>query len=183
MEPDWSFDGGRACLDLVNTLRDRLIGGRELLTDTGALADWLLAAGLLGHRPRVRATELPAARELREAIDRVLTAPCPTSADVRLLNDTAAGTEPLPPRLHRCPDGTLRRETPRPREPVRTALAAVALDAIELVTGADRVRICAGEDCALRFVDTSPKGNRQWCSMARCGNRAKARAHYQRHRQ
>ncbi|WP_020500281.1 CGNR zinc finger domain-containing protein [Sciscionella marina] len=183
MEADWSFEGGRPCLDLVNTLRDRLFGGRELLTDTGALADWLLAAGLLGNRPRVRAAELLAARELREAIDRLLTTPRPSNADTRLLNDTAAGTELLPPRLHRRPDGTLRRETPRPREPVRTALAAVAADAIELATSEIRVRICAGEDCALRFVDSSPKRNRQWCSMARCGNRAKARAHYQRHRQ
>ncbi|WP_211299708.1 CGNR zinc finger domain-containing protein, partial [Amycolatopsis lexingtonensis] len=25
-----------------------------------------------------------------------------------------------------------------------------------------------------------PRRNRQWCSMSRCGNRAKARAHYAR---
>jgi predicted RNA-binding Zn ribbon-like protein len=41
---------------------------------------------------------------------------------------------------------------------------------------ADRVRRCAGNDCLLTFVDTSRPGRRRWCSMERCGNRAKVRA-------
>jgi predicted RNA-binding Zn ribbon-like protein len=46
----------------------------------------------------------------------------------------------------------------------------------------DRIRACAGHDCVLHFYDTSRAGKRQWCSMASCGNRAKARRHYQRSR-
>ena len=58
-------------------------------------------------------------------------------------------------------------------------LATIARDAIELFTGpyADRVRECAGDNCALIFVDTSRPGSRRWCSMERCGNRHKVRAH------
>ena len=36
--------------------------------------------------------------------------------------------------------------------------------------------------CVLRFYDASRGGRRQWCSMAACGNRAKARRHYARAR-
>jgi hypothetical protein len=45
-----------------------------------------------------------------------------------------------------------------------------------------RVHACAGEGCVLHFYDTSRNGKRQWCSMAGCGNRAKARRHYERSR-
>jgi predicted RNA-binding Zn ribbon-like protein len=34
----------------------------------------------------------------------------------------------------------------------------------------------------LHFYDSSRGGPRQWCSMAGCGNRAKARRHYERAR-
>jgi predicted RNA-binding Zn ribbon-like protein len=46
----------------------------------------------------------------------------------------------------------------------------------------DRIRACAGHDCVLHFYDDSRAGRRQWCSMASCGNRAKARRHYERSR-
>ncbi len=46
----------------------------------------------------------------------------------------------------------------------------------------ERIRACAGHDCVLHFYDTSRAGKRMWCSMAGCGNRAKARRHYERSR-
>lgn len=54
-------------------------------------------------------------------------------------------------------------------------LGAVARLAVlgELV----RVKICPADDCRWAFYDTSRNGSRQWCSMAVCGNRAKARTH------
>jgi len=60
-------------------------------------------------------------------------------------------------------------------------------DALEEVMGAfarlgirqelERVKICPADDCLWAFYDESRNGSRQWCSMAVCGNRAKARAH------
>jgi predicted RNA-binding Zn ribbon-like protein len=41
----------------------------------------------------------------------------------------------------------------------------------------DRFRICANDMCAWVFFDESRPGNRRWCDMATCGNRAKARRH------
>ncbi|REE96730.1 CGNR zinc finger domain-containing protein [Thermomonospora umbrina] len=43
-----------------------------------------------------------------------------------------------------------------------------------------RLRHCDGTGCVLWFLDTSRNGRRRWCSMAGCGNRAKAKAHYDR---
>src|SRR5262249_15016364 len=60
----------------------------------------------------------------------------------------------------------------------------VAISAIELLTSADldRVKLCPAADCEWLFLDVSRNGTRRWCSMAECGNRAKARQHYQRSR-
>jgi predicted RNA-binding Zn ribbon-like protein len=39
------------------------------------------------------------------------------------------------------------------------------------------VRQCEGQGCTLWFLDVSKTHARRWCSMAVCGNRAKAAAH------
>ncbi|AYN43835.1 CGNR zinc finger domain-containing protein [Streptomyces dangxiongensis] len=44
----------------------------------------------------------------------------------------------------------------------------------------ERIRVCSGTGCVLHFFDTSRNGTRRWCSMAACGNRAKASRHYAR---
>jgi predicted RNA-binding Zn ribbon-like protein len=43
-----------------------------------------------------------------------------------------------------------------------------------------RIKSCARSGCVLHFLDTTKNGTRRWCSMAICGNRAKAARHYQR---
>ena len=59
-----------------------------------------------------------------------------------------------------------------------------AQDLLELLRAdPDRIRRCANHACILHFFDASPGGRRQWCSMAACGNRAKARRHYERTRE
>jgi predicted RNA-binding Zn ribbon-like protein len=47
-------------------------------------------------------------------------------------------------------------------------------------TAAARVRACPGHGCGWLFLD--PRGQRRWCVMALCGNRAKARRHEERAR-
>ncbi len=42
------------------------------------------------------------------------------------------------------------------------------------------LRKCESRDCILYFYDTTKNHSRRWCSMAGCGNRAKAAAFYQR---
>ncbi|MGW1676212.1 CGNR zinc finger domain-containing protein [Saccharopolyspora sp. NPDC002376] len=180
---DWIWDGGRLCLDLVNTLRDRYRGGRELLVAPDLLAEWLHEVGLDTSAPT--GEHVSTARELREAIDRAVHARAQGTAiaesDVELINEVARGESPAI-QLRVGLDGSVTTFRPDPQDPVSAALAAVAVDAIELLAAEPfpRVAVCAYHRCGLRFLDTSPARNRQWCSMARCGNRAKARQHYAR---
>jgi predicted RNA-binding Zn ribbon-like protein len=61
------------------------------------------------------------------------------------------------------------------------ALAVIAADAIELLTGpgGEDVRACGAPGCVLMFVQDHPR--RRWCSTA-CGNRARQARHYERTR-
>jgi predicted RNA-binding Zn ribbon-like protein len=71
----------------------------------------------------------------------------------------------------------------QPREPSAAFLLAPVLwSAGDLMTGPARQRIrrCANDDCLWLFLDESKSGTRRWCDMATCGNRAKARRHYER---
>ncbi|MFD3376652.1 MULTISPECIES: CGNR zinc finger domain-containing protein [unclassified Streptomyces] len=46
-----------------------------------------------------------------------------------------------------------------------------------------RLRPCANPECRLFLLDRSKPNKARWCSMAVCGNRMKARRHYQRARE
>jgi len=185
---EWIWDGGRTCIDLVNTVRSRWEGGEELLPGPADLGEWLRQAGLTEVAPAVTARQFDEAKELREAIDEGLRAtidrrPVPGPA-VDLINAwTARGRQP-PAILHLDEHGVPHAQRPAPVSPTPAALAAIAEDAVLLLgtPDRDRLRICESPDCSLRFADHSPGRRRQWCSMSRCGNRAKARAHRQRHR-
>jgi predicted RNA-binding Zn ribbon-like protein len=64
-------------------------------------------------------------------------------------------------------------------------LFAIACSAGDLLASADTNRVgqCSGPDCRWLWVDRTRNQSRRWCDMAVCGNRAKARRHYQRSRQ
>jgi predicted RNA-binding Zn ribbon-like protein len=181
---DWVWDGGRLSIDLLNTVRDRARSPRETLRTPADLAVWLREANLPHGEDAVGEDALIAARRLRAAID-ALSGVSPAEgpaggvaipAAAALVNATAADA-PTGPRL--ALDGG--RPVAVPPEPsVAAALGRIALDAIDLLTGGERMRVCAADDCGIRFADRSPAQNRQWCSMRRCGNRSKARRHYTR---
>ena len=44
-----------------------------------------------------------------------------------------------------------------------------------------RLKACRAEDCRWAFYDHARNRSRQWCSMAVCGNRTKARSYRRRH--
>lgn len=177
----FKFRGGSLALDFPATLAARLRAEpRELLQTPTDLARWLVAAGLATSAPPVSEEELEQARELREALYRLAMArlegqPYP-GADRALLNRWAAGRTPAP-----CLEADGMSWT---REDAPALLSLVARDAVELLGGelAGRVRQCAGEGCALLFVDTSRTGGRKWCSMSGCGNKAKVASFRERQR-
>jgi predicted RNA-binding Zn ribbon-like protein len=44
-----------------------------------------------------------------------------------------------------------------------------------------RLKACRADDCKWAFIDTARNRTRQWCDMAVCGNREKARRYRSRH--
>lgn len=184
MEDDWIDDGGRVCLDFVNTLRDRKLRARETVASADELRRWLVWAGVLSGE--AIDVDLEAAYRLRDAVDQGLLAVAggglPGHDDLDLLNKAAA-LAPSASIALVIVNGRLEpRQAPRTAATAAGALGLVAADALELMISPEirRVRICGADDCGLRFVDRSPAGNRRWCSMTRCGNRMKARLHQQR---
>src|SRR5580700_8809985 len=68
----------------------------------------------------------------------------------------------------------------RSPDPVAGAIALIAGEAVELLSGPERelIRECAAAPaCSLLYLDRSRGPRRRWCEMQRCGSRAK-RADY-----
>lgn len=67
----------------------------------------------------------------------------------------------------------------------RQLLAPIAESAADLLCYGNPAYLkkCENEMCILHFYDTTKNHTRRWCSMAGCGNRAKAAAFYRRQRQ
>ena len=82
------------------------------------------------------------------------------------------------PRAATCATGRL--GCRRPGASAGALLAPVLWSAADLLVGSQlaRVRQCANPACGWLFLDNSKSGNRRWCSMSACGNRAKAHRHY-----
>lgn len=161
-------------LDLLNTVWIDAAGRHDLLDDLAGLRLWLGVHDL--QAPRTTVT-LQALRGARDALAAHVAAP-KSSTSAALNRVLALGAV----RRTLGPDGPQQvLEVERPE--YRPAWQAVA-DYLDLLDAdPSRIRRCAHPSCVLHFYDTSPKANRRWCSMAGCGNRAKAARHYQRSRQ
>ncbi len=176
--------GGRLCIDFVNTADwDGPALHAEKLREGADAAAFAVAVDIASKPQAVSAAELEELRALR--------------ADLRgMLCAIAAGTKPVKARQDRV--NALFAATPLrladaadgPRLEAAGGLAAqiaarVALSAFELLGSRHdraRLKVCPGPCCGWLFLDESRNGTRRWCMMETCGNRAKARTHYRRHR-
>ena len=176
--------GGHTALDFCNT---RAGWGdarpKEYLTAPHVLTVWARENGLLA------AAGAPGEAGEREALARALALrealyACAlhrgTPAQWELVSAEAAAARALG-RLVPGDGEAPARWAPAPGAgPARAALVAVAAAAEDLLTSslAGFVAACPGEGCGWLFADRRRK--RRWCSMAACGNRAKARRHAER---
>ena len=170
----WWFDSGSFALDFAYT---GAIGGDpawERLRAPDDLTAWLrerfpVAVGA------ARSRDLFDALSLRDTIGRMARAAAhgeaARAADIDVVNLYAA-TPDIPPALV---GGS--RQAGRSVQTVGQALSTIARDAVDLFdpTNDGRIRECSG-DCEFVYLDTSRAATRRWCSMQRCGNRAKVRA-------
>ena len=135
--------------------------------------------------PAKQANIMQTAVELREAFfrafDSLATGRPPRPQDVALIEHSAL--EALRHRRLVRADGAYQWQWHGPLNPERI-LWSIALSAAELLTLPElhSVRECEAPDCVWLFLDTSRNHSRRWCDMKSCGNRAKARRHYQRSR-
>jgi predicted RNA-binding Zn ribbon-like protein len=182
------------CLGFVNTRywrgspspSDDLRTIADLLTfATGGGLDSTLVAALAGHweaHPLAADLALAAAIEVREALHRIFAAVAEgataAAADLAALNAAlAAAAERTRMGLR---DGAYVWEVALPGRNALGLLSPVLWSAADLLAGPRhaRVRRCANPLCRWLFLDETKGGNRRWCSMSACGNRAKAHRHY-----
>ena len=156
-------------LDLVNTefVPDGTVV--DLLATGESARAWAAAAGLTGTLDEAGLGALRQARSaVRDALEGRGTASLNAVLDkgrVRLsVSDALAPTRTL--------------QADEPAWQAAVLAAANLLDLLE--TAPDRVKHCENPGCVLWFFDTTRNGTRRWCSMAVCGNRMKARRHYDR---
>jgi predicted RNA-binding Zn ribbon-like protein len=172
----WWFDSGAVSLDFAYTGAMGDNPAWESLHEASDLAAWL-DGRFSAIDGTVSDGDLRDAKALRAAIGHLAHAASDgralPSEDIDVVNLYGA-TPDIPPALA---GGTRRagRLTARAGQ----ALSAMAREAITLFSDDELVRFreCAADDCALVFYDESRSNNRRWCSMQRCGNRAKVRAH------
>jgi hypothetical protein len=129
---------------------------------------WLRAHGHTGS-----AAEWQAARAARSALQAVVRGHEPARSLSRLLDGVSyrpsVSGEGLDWRL----------DTPIGRS--AAVRAVLAWDELRR-SRPGRLRPCENPECALFLIDHSKPNNARWCSMAVCGNRMKARRHYERTR-
>jgi predicted RNA-binding Zn ribbon-like protein len=185
------------CLGFVNTLDNRLTDHpTERLNSCEDLAVWGRQRGILtereeeylaqeaARRSAKAAAILEPAIKLREALYRIFSAVAgsrsPRPADLAILN-TALADALASLRIVAAGDG-FAWVWVRGEEALARVLWLVALSAADLLTSRERraVRECAATNCGWLFLDTTRNRSRRWCDMKVCGNRAKARRHYER---
>lgn len=176
------FSGGLLILDATNTvvLRGDPTRSFDRFENAAEFARFALAASAyrseeINGRSLVFEHSDAAARrvlDLRESADRlfrsaVLTGELPNAHLPALLRAIAS-----------CLEST--DEEPTNVSQPLSFESALATSALSLLAGQEwrKVRIC--RNCNWLFVDRSRNASRLWCDMSVCGNRQKAKRHYER---
>jgi hypothetical protein len=161
-----TVDWQAVVVDLLNTTP--VVDGvaMDVLAEDAAARTWLRAHG--GGRDLRDPADLADLRRVRDDLQRVAWGECAAEE----LSAYVSGVRQVP---HINADG------------VTWSLDAIGWPArVVLAWGAiqseapGRLRPCANDECRLFLLDRSRGGTARWCSMSGCGNRMKARRHYQR---
>jgi len=193
----FEFVGGNPCLDFANTVNNRTASHpEELLTDYFRLVRWGEEAGVITGKTaeQLRAAEQAApgrarstlrnAIALRDAIYDVFSAVAQqqTAPRTQLAVLNRAIHEAMKHTQIVYGNRQFTWEWLGPENSFDSVLWPVARAAVDLLTSEEllHVRRCAADSCAWLFLDTTKNHRRRWCEMKTCGNRAKAKAYYER---
>jgi predicted RNA-binding Zn ribbon-like protein len=196
-KPHFDLSGGNLALDFVNTVSHRPTAEPiERLSDYNRLVFFGLESNLYpmqnvnylymraGQAPGAGKNALHKAIEFREVLFAIFTAvvehrAVPGNALTRLslmLQEAMAHGR----LVH---DGRrFKWEWTSMSTVLESVLWPIARAAADLLLSdeLEHVRMCASDDCAWLFIDKTKNQRRRWCDMKTCGNRVKARRHYQR---
>jgi predicted RNA-binding Zn ribbon-like protein len=178
------LDGGRPCLDFINTIHDRFAAmPLDYFAMPRQYKEWCVRTRLLDRQEAehiaVTASVLGEARTFREHLH-------------ALLSSRIDGTRVPAISLRECdrwlhlawadlaldpasPQGV---SWPPTAVDARLPLKRIALSALEVLRTAvpQRLKRCASPDsCGWLFYDDSKGGQRRWCSMEACGTIEKMR--------
>jgi predicted RNA-binding Zn ribbon-like protein len=194
-----SLIGGTLSLDFVNTAGSHLSDHpSEWLHTYRDLVIWAGRAGALSEdeatglltwsdeQPEQAKGALIRARTLREVIFHLLLSAmrgeAPDEPGLNTFNQLLAVA---PTRLGIVPDGARYAWQFSPEiDSLDAVLWRVLWSAADLLTSGQlaQLKMCEDQECGWLFLDTSRNQSRRWCSMADCGNRAKANRYYKRHK-
>ena len=169
--------------DFINTLENDANDGtpHEHLTTAELAVEWFATRGLI-HAETLETSGrdldriLAVRAALREVADAVVERRAPKRGALDRVNRTLRARSAT--ELVAGPDG-IGIGHRHVGDPIDDALARVTEPLVqELASGnPERLRVCANDMCRWVFYDESRAGQRRWCSMASCGNRAKAARH------
>jgi len=197
LEREWDVGAGDRALDYVNSVEWR--NSAQPVDHFTAYADvvsWGIAAGMTSSEngalmmdcaekhPQKAKRSFHKIIRLRESLARIFSSfargNALENADLDILNAHILEAQRAS-KLESSPGG-IRWGWLIEEHHLDLILWSVALQATRLLTSDSIKRIGVCEDdrgCGYLFLDESKNQSRRWCSMASCGNRAKARRHYQ----
>jgi len=178
------LDGGRPCLDFVNTIHDRFATDLvDYLATPQQYLEWCLRAHLLNRqeteRIAVTAGVMGEVRVFRERLHALLSARIEgTAVPAKALRDcdrwlhqawTNLSLDPASPEVVSWSPAAV---------DARLPLKRIALSLLDLLRTAEphRFKRCASpHSCGWLFYDDSKGGQRRWCAMEACGTIEKMR--------
>ena len=170
----------RLVQELLNTYDSE--AGVDELAGPAELDAWLSERGLIEPGQRLGDGDLERARAFREGLRALLE----ERSHGAIGDDTVRA-------LNELPRGALLRTrfdadgSPR-LVPAAGGLDGAIADMLAIIGESAlegtwaRLKVCADDTCIWAFYDRSKNRSGSWCSMAVCGNRAKARSYRARHR-
>ncbi len=178
------LDGGRPCLDFVNTIHDRLAAVPvDYLATPQQYLEWCLRAHLLSRqeaeRIAVTGGVMGDVRIFREHLHALLSARIDgTAVPAKALRECDRWLHRAWTNLFLDPASSLGVSWLPAAVDARLPLKRIALSLLDLLRTAEprRLKRCASADsCGWLFYDDSKGGQRRWCSMEACGTIEKMR--------
>jgi predicted RNA-binding Zn ribbon-like protein len=154
--------------------------GIEELASPEAMRNWLREHGL-PDVPEAGTGELKRLTALRESLRQFLLANNGQPHDHRAMEKVRAEADHVQLRVRFSGEGE------SALVPAGTGMDAVVAELLAIVHEAmadgtwARLKACRSDTCEWGFYDRSRNRSGTWCSMAVCGNRAKARSYRRRH--